>query len=147
MSGDGQMMPRVDPAGQPYPRLQPEADWRSELDGLAYAVLRRGATEPPWSAELPAPSAHVTYSCRACGLDLFTSGERFDSHCGWPAFYRPLAGDRVVELTDRSLGMVRTEVRCAGCGSHLGHVFAGEGYATPTDLRYCINGVCLRPAD
>jgi len=159
MTGDGTPMPALDPAGLPYPRLQPESAWRAELTPLEYAVLRLGATEPPGTSRLPGPDpaqrtgddtaepdGAMTYACRACGLGLFTSAESFDSHCGWPSFFRPLAGDRVVELVDRSLGMVRTEVRCAGCGSHLGHVFEGEGYRTPTDLRYCINGVCLRPA-
>ena len=84
------------------------------------------------------------YSCRACGAELFRSTEKFDSHCGWPSFFSPLAGDRVIEREDRSHGMVRTEVVCANCGSHLGHVFAGEGYDTPTDLRYCINSISLR---
>ena len=84
------------------------------------------------------------YSCRACGAELFRSESKFDSHCGWPSFFEPLAGDRVEYIEDRSIpGRPRVEVRCAGCGSHLGHVFEGEGYGTPTDQRYCINSVCL----
>ncbi|MDD9350226.1 peptide-methionine (R)-S-oxide reductase, partial [Mumia sp.] len=76
--------------------------------------------------------------------ELFRSDTKFDAHCGWPAFFSPLAGDRVELIEDVSLGMRRVEVRCARCGSHLGHVFEGEGFPTPTDQRYCINGVSLR---
>ena len=75
---------------------------------------------------------------------LFTSDTKFDSHCGWPSFWSPLAGEAVELIEDRSLGMTRVEVRCATCGSHLGHVFEGEGYGTPTDQRYCINSISLR---
>jgi len=85
-----------------------------------------------------------TYSCRACGAALFESTTKFDSHCGWPSFYSPLAGDSVLYLNDHSMGRVRTEVRCASCGGHLGHVFEGEGYGTPTDQRYCINSISVR---
>ena len=85
------------------------------------------------------------YSCRACGAELFASETKFDSHCGWPSFFSPLAGETVEYVEDRSLpGRPRVEVRCATCGSHLGHVFEGEGYDTPTDLRYCINSVSMR---
>ena len=90
------------------------------------------------------------YSCSACGGELFRSETKFDSHCGWPSFYTPLAEDRVEYLKDDSLpGPTRVEVRCANCGSHMGHVFEGEGYETPTDQRYCINSISmtLRPAE
>ena len=139
-------MPTVDPTtpdGATYPVSRPEDEWRAKLDPEAYHVLREAGTEPAWSGEYVETKTAGTYACRACGAELFRSDTKFDSHCGWPSFFTPLAGDRVIEIQDRSHGMVRTEVRCASCGSHLGHVFEGEGYATPTDLRYCINSVCL----
>lgn len=132
------------PDGEPYPTALSEQEWRERLDEFEYYVLRESGTEPAWSGALVTTKAEGVYSCRACGTELFRSTEKFDSHCGWPSFWSPLAADRVVELLDTSHGMRRIEVRCAGCGSHLGHVFEGEGYGTPTDLRYCINSVCLR---
>lgn len=118
-------------------------DWKSVLNPLEYAVLREGGTERAFTGEYWDSTVEGVYGCRACGAELFRSSEKFDSHCGWPSFYAPLAEDRVRYLEDRSLGMVRVEVRCVACDSHLGHVFEGEGYGTPTDLRYCINSVCL----
>ena len=139
-------MPTVDaarPNGDPYPEARTEDDWRSALSPEEYRVLREAGTEPAWSGEYVGTKTQGVYACRACGTELFRSDAKFDSHCGWPSFFTPLAGDSVVEIEDRSHGMVRTEVRCATCGSHLGHVFEGEGYDTPTDLRYCINSVSL----
>ncbi len=136
-------MPQNRPDGSPYPVTKPEAQWKAELNPAEFQVLRNAATERPYTGEYTDTKTTGVYSCRACGAELFRSDAKFDSHCGWPSFFTPLAGDSVVEITDRSLGMVRTEVRCATCGSHLGHVFAGEGYGTPTDLRYCINSVSL----
>ena len=139
-------MPTVEPQhpdGGAYPAARTEEEWKSRLSPVEYAVLREAGTEPAWSGEYVETKTAGTYACRACGTELFRSEAKFDSHCGWPSFFTPLAGDRVIEIQDRSHGMVRTEVRCASCGSHLGHVFEGEGYATPTDLRYCINSVCL----
>ncbi|MEI2718337.1 MAG: peptide-methionine (R)-S-oxide reductase MsrB [Candidatus Nanopelagicales bacterium] len=130
--------------GQPYPTSLSEEEWRSRLTDAEYEVLRMAGTERPFTGEYTDDHTEGVYSCRACGAELFRSDAKFDSHCGWPSFFTPLAGDAVVEIEDRSLGMTRTEVRCASCGSHLGHVFAGEGYGTPTDLRYCINSVSLR---
>ena len=125
-------------------QLFTDAQWRQRLSSEEYRVLRQAGTEAPHVGEYIDTKTQGVYSCRACGTELFRSTEKFDSHCGWPSFFSPLAGDRVVEREDRSHGMVRTEVVCANCGSHLGHVFAGEGYDTPTDLRYCINSISLR---
>lgn len=131
------------PDGTPYDVVLDEAQWRERLNDQEYYVLREAGTEPAFTGEFTDTKTQGTYSCRACGAELFRSDHKFDSHCGWPSFYTPLAGDAVVYLEDRSLGRVRTEVRCASCGGHLGHVFEGEGYGTPTDLRYCINSICL----
>ncbi|MEZ5186086.1 MAG: peptide-methionine (R)-S-oxide reductase MsrB [Candidatus Nanopelagicales bacterium] len=121
-----------------------EDQWRAVLSPQEYRVLREAGTEPAFTGEYTDTETEGVYTCRACGSELFRSREKFHSGCGWPSFFSPLAGDRIIEIEDRSLGMVRTEVRCAACGSHLGHVFAGEGYGTPTDLRYCINSVSLK---
>lgn len=117
--------------------------WRKRLSAEEYRVLREGGTEAPHTGEYTNTTTEGIYSCRACGAELFRSNQKFASHCGWPSFFSPLAGDSVIEREDRSHGMVRTEVLCASCHSHLGHVFAGEGYDTPTDLRYCINSVAM----
>jgi peptide-methionine (R)-S-oxide reductase len=126
-----------------YPVQRTDEEWRSVLSAYEYAILREAGTEPAFTGKYVTTKKVGVYSCRGCGAELFRSEAKFDSNCGWPSFFTPLAGDSVIEIEDRSLGMVRTEVRCAACGSHLGHVFAGEGYGTPTDLRYCINSVCL----
>ncbi len=118
-------------------------DWKQVLAPEEYAVLRQGGTERPFTGEYWNSKQEGVYSCRACGSELFRSSEKFDSHCGWPSFFAPLAEERVRYLEDTSLGMKRVEVRCAACDSHLGHVFEGEGFDTPTDLRYCINSICL----
>lgn len=127
-----------------YPVAKSEEQWRAELSPAEYHVLREAGTERPGSSPLEAPDDRpYSYSCRACGAELFHSETKFDAHCGWPSFYAPLAEDRVEYIDDQSMGMTRTEVRCAQCGSHLGHVFSGEGFPTPTDQRYCINGIAL----
>ncbi|MFI9201885.1 peptide-methionine (R)-S-oxide reductase MsrB [Streptomyces sp. NPDC053048] len=121
-----------------------DEQWRAELSPAEYQVLRQGGTEPAFRGEYTDTKAEGVYSCRACGAELFRSTEKFESHCGWPSFFDPKDASAVELLQDHSHGMVRTEVRCARCGSHLGHVFEGEGYPTPTDQRYCINSISLR---
>ncbi|GAQ55428.1 peptide-methionine (R)-S-oxide reductase MsrB [Streptomyces acidiscabies] len=121
-----------------------DEEWRAELNPEEYAVLRQAGTERAFTGEYTDTKTVGVYACRACGAELFTSSEKFESHCGWPSFFDPKDTEAVELIQDRSLGMVRTEVRCARCGSHLGHVFEGEGYATPTDQRYCINSISLR---
>ena len=127
-----------------YPVSKPDHEWREQLSDLEYQVLRQAGTERAFTGEYTDTETEGVYSCRACGAELFRSDTKFHSHCGWPSFFAPLAEDRVEYLVDDSMGMRRVEVRCANCGSHLGHVFEGEGYNTPTDQRYCINSVCLR---
>lgn len=120
-----------------------DAQWREQLSPAEYAVLRQAATEPAFRGEYTDTTTTGVYRCRACQLELFRSDTKFSSHCGWPSFFAPTDTDAVELITDDSLGMRRVEVRCKNCGSHLGHVFHGEGYQTPTDDRYCINSVSL----
>jgi peptide-methionine (R)-S-oxide reductase len=120
-----------------------DAEWRERLTPEEYRVLRQAGTEAPFVGKYTDDKTTGVYRCRACGAELFRSGEKFESHCGWPSFYQPTEDDAVTLIEDRSLGQVRTEVRCAACDSHLGHVFEGEGYETPTDQRWCINSVSL----
>jgi peptide-methionine (R)-S-oxide reductase len=136
---------RMDPVTDtPAKVVKSDAEWREQLTPAEYQVLREAGTERPFTGEYTDTKTVGIYSCRACGAELFRSETKFDSHCGWPSFYTPLAGDAVIERSDWSMGMKRTEVLCATCHSHLGHVFEGEGYGTPTDLRYCINSISLR---
>ncbi len=120
-----------------------DEQWRAELSPEEYAVLRKSGTERPFSGDYVETKTEGIYRCRACNAELFRSTEKFESHCGWPSFWAPGDSDGVTLLKDRSFGSTRTEVRCATCDSHLGHVFTGEGYDTPTDARYCINSVSL----
>lgn len=121
-------------------------EWRAQLTPEQYRVLRQAGTERPFGPayEEFKKQGGGTYVCAGCGAELFSSKEKFDSHCGWPSFYDPANAKNVTTHEDVSAGMIRVEVRCAKCDGHLGHVFKGEGYPTPTDLRYCINGVSLK---
>ncbi|PWD51780.1 peptide-methionine (R)-S-oxide reductase [Serinibacter arcticus] len=125
-----------------YKVWKSDDEWRSLLDPTEYAILREAATERAWTGELLDEKRSGTYSCRACSAELFTAETKFDSHCGWPSFYAPKDGDAVELIEDRSHGMVRTEVRCANCGSHLGHIF-DDAPQTPTGDRFCMNSVSL----
>lgn len=117
-------------------------EWRSTLSPEQYAVLRQAGTEAPWTGALLDEKRAGLYTCGACGAELFRSGTKFDSGCGWPSFYETVRPEAVTLIEDTSHGMVRTEVRCATCGSHLGHVFP-DGFGTPTGDRYCMNSVAL----
>ncbi len=126
------------------PVTKSDAQWRQDLSPEEFHVLREAGTERPFTGEYTDDHRVGVYRCRACGSELFRSDAKFDSHCGWPSFFTPLAGESVILREDNSMFMRRTEVLCANCHSHLGHVFEGEGYDTPTDQRYCINSISLK---
>jgi peptide-methionine (R)-S-oxide reductase len=119
-----------------------DAEWRARLSPDEFRVLRLAGTEAPFSGEYVDTKTEGTYHCRACGAQLFDSDTKFDSHCGWPSFDDAIPGT-VREIEDRSHGMVRTEIRCARCDSHLGHVFRGERM-TPKNTRHCVNSLSIK---
>ncbi|HET6287927.1 MAG TPA: peptide-methionine (R)-S-oxide reductase MsrB [Amycolatopsis sp.] len=123
--------------------VKSEQEWREQLSADEYAVLREAGTERPFTGEYTDTKSTGVYQCRACGAELFRSDTKFESHCGWPSFYDPADTDAVLLREDTAMGMRRIEVLCKSCHSHLGHVFEGEGYDTPTDQRYCINSISL----
>ncbi len=124
-----------------YNVTKSDQEWREEL-GSKYSILREAATERPWSGALLDEHREGTYTCAACGAELFKSGAKFDSGSGWPSFFESVNPDAVELKTDKTLGMTRTEVVCANCGSHLGHLF-DDAYQTPTGDRYCMNSLSL----
>ncbi|MEJ2211265.1 MAG: peptide-methionine (R)-S-oxide reductase MsrB [Anaerolineae bacterium] len=118
-----------------------EEQWRQDLTSEEFKVLRLAGTEPPFTGKYYKHKGEGTYLCAACGQELFSSGTKYESGSGWPSFWAPVSGENVDEKRDISHGMIRTEVRCSRCGSHLGHVF--EDGPRPTGQRYCINSVAL----
>lgn len=118
-----------------------EDEWRVKLDPTQFSVLREGATEPAFTGKYWNEKRPGVYACAGCGTELFSSETKYESGSGWPSFFTPLADDRIIEKTDTSHGMVRTEILCATCGGHLGHVFP-DG-PQPTGLRYCVNSASL----
>ncbi len=125
-----------------YPVAKSESEWRTELDPTRFSVLREAATERPWSGALLDEKRPGVYRCGACSAELFSSDTKFDSGSGWPSFYAAINPDAVTLKTDKSLFATRTEVLCANCGSHLGHLF-DDALQTPTGDRYCMNSVSL----
>src|ERR1700709_2815293 len=129
---------------EPAPTVvKSDAEWRAELSPQEYAVLRQADTERPFVGEYTDNHRVGIYRCRACNTELFRSTEKFDSHCGWPSFFSPLAGDRIIEREENTVFAPRRGVVCGPCTSPLGPVFPGEGYGPPTDLRYCINSISM----
>jgi peptide-methionine (R)-S-oxide reductase len=125
-----------------YPVTKSDSEWRTELDPTRFSILREAATERPWSGALLDEKRSGVYTCGACHAELFASNTKFESGSGWPSFYESVNPDAVILKTDKSLFMTRTEVLCANCGSHLGHLF-DDAHQTPTGDRYCMNSLSL----
>jgi len=121
--------------------VKSEEEWKKELTPEEYQVLREKGTERAFTGKYDDHHEKGVYKCAACGNELFSSDNKYDSGCGWPSYWTPLAGDRIILKEDKSHGMIRTEFLCARCGSHLGHVF--DDGPEPTGLRYCINSVSI----
>ena len=137
-------LPLVAPNGDAFPVQLNDLELKAKLDPLSFEGLRMAGPERPFTGEYTDSETVGVYKCKACNAELFRSETKFHSGCGWPSFYAPTKDDAVLLIEDRSLfPRVRTEARCASCGSHLGHVFEGEGYDVPTDQRWCINSVSL----
>ncbi|KAK9245875.1 peptide methionine sulfoxide reductase [Lipomyces tetrasporus] len=126
-----------------YPMQKNEQEWHAILTPQQFRVLREKGTERPFTGEYDHHHAKGVYHCAGCNAPLYQSSTKFDSGCGWPAFFDAIPGSIKI-FEDRSLGMVRTEMVCANCGGHLGHIFKGEGYKTPTDERHCVNSISLK---
>jgi methionine-R-sulfoxide reductase len=124
-----------------FPIKKTEAEWKAILSPEQYYVIREKGTERPFTGKLLENKEKGVYNCAACGNELFTSDMKFDSHCGWPSFDKEIAGGKIKTHTDTSLGMVRTEIMCAHCGAHLGHLF--DDGPTPTGMRYCVNSLSI----
>jgi peptide-methionine (R)-S-oxide reductase len=118
-----------------------EEEWRATLSADQFYILRQKGTERPFTGKWLNHSDSGTYTCAGCGYELFTSDMKFDSHCGWPSFDKEIAGNRIVKKIDRSHGMIRTEIVCARCGGHLGHLF--DDGPTESGMRYCVNSLSI----
>ncbi|KAI9666180.1 MAG: hypothetical protein M1821_004115 [Bathelium mastoideum] len=130
-----------------FPVQKSDSEWLAVLNPEQFRVIREKGTEPPFTGEYDkhTPSSGV-YNCAACDAPLYRANHKFKSGCGWPAFFDALPG-AVTRHEDRTFGMTRTEIMCSNCGGHLGHVFKGEGYPTPTDERHCVNSVSMKFSD
>ncbi|GFF48411.1 hypothetical protein CNMCM6936_000637 [Aspergillus lentulus] len=135
---------KAEESNMSYPEQRSEAEWRAVLSPEQFRILREKGTEPPYTGEYDShsPSKGV-YTCAGCNAPLYKATHKFKSGCGWPAYFDSIPG-AVTRHTDRSFGMERTEIVCSNCGGHLGHVFKGEGYPTPTDERHCVNSISLK---
>ncbi|KAK5113401.1 hypothetical protein LTR62_003501 [Meristemomyces frigidus] len=139
----GALFSTADSRKMSYPVSKSDGEWQAQLSPEQFRIIREKGTEAPYTGKYDkhAPEQGV-YTCAACSAPLYTAKQKFKSGCGWPAFYDTVPG-AVTRHTDKAFGMERTEIVCSNCGGHLGHVFKGEGYATPTDERHCVNSVSL----